>query len=376
MLQQEVKKSLQERHPAPPAGFEERSSAQVLRLVSEEKAGRHLPRAVPVVCTVLLVLGIATALASTVESINQKLHTYWPELAELLMPINAGCESLGIRMEVESAVVKDNTVIITYSLQDLEGDRLNPFTEARMENTAFPLADTTDFSIDSSSVLLSYDAETKKAVYAQEIEYNQPVKHGDYQISLRIPSLTTKTVEVTDLHPLLEQYGESAAAIPASEAKIRLIGTVDGLAEQAPENLRLLDCTRNPEIRIQEHVTVSGIGWIDGLLHVQLHYTDNELVWIRQGEEGYYPVYGRVLMQLEDARSALFVHREKLPNGICCVNLGGTEDFPEWQEYIFPCDPSEAENGKLEAQITLNNTLEVIDGNWAVKVPLRMIQYE
>ena len=66
MLEQEVKKALQEGHPAPAAGFEERNDAQLLRLTSEEKAGRRLPRAALVLCTVLLVLaGIFFAQART-----------------------------------------------------------------------------------------------------------------------------------------------------------------------------------------------------------------------------------------------------------------------------------------------------------------------
>ena len=63
MLQQEVEKALQEKRPVPPMGFAERSDAQVLRLTSEEKAGRRIPRAAVVLCTLLLVLGITTVVS-------------------------------------------------------------------------------------------------------------------------------------------------------------------------------------------------------------------------------------------------------------------------------------------------------------------------
>ena len=378
MLQEEVQKALQEGRPVPPEGFEERSTAQVLRLTSEEKAGRRLPRVAVVCCVLLLVLGIATALASTVESINARLYSYWPELAELLMPVNAGCESRGIRMEVESAVVRDNQVIITYSMEDLEEDRLNKFTAAGIDPTVFPLEDTRNPSIDSASILLSYDPEIRKAVFAQSITYSQPVKQGDYRITLRVPSLTLMQVVVMDLHELLEQYGENPATMPASQVEIRNISVSDRDTEslEVPETLKLLDYTVNPEIRIQEHAVLSGIGWIDGLLHVQLHYTDNDLVWITENVNGYYPVRGHVLMQLADGWSPWYKHRESLPDGIFHVSFGSNEDWPEWEEYIFPCTPDEVREGTLEAQITLNDTVEVLTGDWVVEIPLRMIRYE
>ena len=378
MLQQEVEKALQEKRPVPPMGFAERSDAQVLRLTSEEKAGRRIPRAAVVLCTLLLVLGITTGLAATVEGINERLHAYWPELAELLMPVDADCESLGIRMEVESAVVKDNKVMILYSMQDLEGDRLNGFTEAGIDRTAFPLDDTKGYTADAGTVLLSWDAETRKAMYATEIEYNRPVGSRDCQVPLRVPALVLRQVQVTDLRPLLEQYGESAAFMPASQAAVRECGTPDGEPVlQVPDSLKVLDYTRNTETPIGDHAALSGIGWADdGTLHVQLHYIDNGLVWVKENEDAYYPVSGHVLMQLANGVSPLAVGREKLPGGICGVNLGGGEDGPEWQEYIFPCDPADVQSGRLEAQITLNSTVEVLEGDWEVKVPLSRIRYE
>ena len=376
MLQQEVKKALQEGRPVPPEGFDERSTAQVLHLTSEVKTGRKIPRAVVVLCTVLMVLGIATALAATVESINERLYSYWPELADFLMPVHADCESSGIRMEVESAVVKDDTVIITYSLQDLEGDRLNEFTQAQFDWTAFPLNDTSVLSTDSSSVLLSHDPEARKSVYVQEIKYGQSVRQGEYDISLRIPSLTLKQVEVADLHSLLGQYGENPAAMPASRAYIRYATGIGEDVPQVPDTLKILDYSQNPEIRIQEHAAISGIGWIDGLLHVQIHYIGNDLVRTGDGSEGYYPVTAHVLMQLADGWSPCYKYSEKLPGGVHFIAIGGDEDRPEWEEYIFPCDPSEVSEGRLEAEITRNETVEALYGDWCVKVPLRMIRYE
>ena len=329
-----------------------------------------------VLVALLLVLGIATGLAATVESINEKLYTYWPELAEALMPVNADCESLGIRMEVESAVVKDNKAMITFSMQDLEGNRLNEYSYADFDELSFPLENTKNPGISSTSLLLSYDAEAKKATFVQEIEYDEPIKTGEYEISLHIPFLDLMDKVVEDLHPMLETYGETPAVLPASQADVRFVWGFNTEIPEMPEDLKVLDYTRNPEIRIQDHVAVSGIGWIDGQLHIQIHYIDNGMVWNKARTVGYPPVRVHILTQLADGWSPWRRYMDQLEDMVFCVRMGGDEDQPEWEEYIFPCSPAEIREGTLEAEITLNDTRKALEGNWSVNVPLRMIRYE
>ena len=381
MLQQEVQKALQEKRHTPPKGFEERSDAQLLRLAAEKKkTGRRLPRAAVVLCALLLVLGIATGLAATVEAVNDRLYTYWPELAEALMPVNTSCEKLGVRMEVETAVVQENKMMIIYSMQDLEGDRLNEYTQAYFDETVIPLdgpaADDLYDSTRSTSLLLSYDAETRKATFAQEIEYSQPVKGANEKIRLAIPYLHMQDEVVADLHPILETHGENPAVLPASQADVRLFWGFNTEIPEMPENLKVLDYTRNPEIRIQEHVAISGIGWIDGQLHVQIHYIDNSMIRNKAGTVFYPPVRVHILTQLADGWSPWRRYADRLQEMVFCVRMGGDEDQPEWEEYIFPCSPAEIQEGTLEAQITLNDTRKTLEGNWSVNVPLRMIRYE
>ena len=376
MLQQEVQNALREERPVPPKGFEARSDAQLLRLTAEKKTVQRKPRVAVVLVALLLVLGIATGLAATVESINEKLYTYWPELAEALMPVNADCESLGIRMEVESAVVKDNKAMVTFSMQDLEGDRLNEYSYADFDEFSFPLENTKNPGISSTSLLLSYDAEAKKATFVQEIEYDQPIKTGEYEVSLHIPFVDLKDMVVEDLHPILETHGETPAVLPASQADVRMIWGFNIEIPEMPEDLKVLDYTRNPEIRIQDHVAISGIGWIDGQLHVQIHYIDNGMIRNKAGTVFYPPVRVHILTQLADGWSPWRRYADRLQEMVFCVRMGGDEDQPEWEEYIFPCSPAEIQEGTLEAQITLNDTVKTLDGFWTVDVPLQMIQYE
>lgn len=353
----------------------------MLSLTAEKKtAGRRFPRTAVVLCTLLLVLGIATGLAATVEAVNNKLYHYWPELAEALMPVNTSCEKLGIRMEVESAVVQDNKVMVVYSMQDLEGDRLNEYSQATIDETAVQQGTHVSLeNIESTSLLLSYDPETRKATFAQEIEYDRPVKGTNEKIRLGIPYLFLEEQVVTDLLPILETYGENPAVIPASEADVLWYASWGGNVEQAPEGLKLLDHTQNPEVPIHKHAAISGIGWIDGALHVQVHLVNNDMVQGGAGADSYYPVYCHVLMQLADGWSPWARYSDNLDavlDGVYCVRMGSNEDMPEWSEYILPCDPSEISGAKLEAQVRLNDTFRTLQGFWIVDVPLSMIRYE
>jgi hypothetical protein len=191
-----------------------------------------------------------------------------------------------------------------------------------------------------------------------------------------MPYLDLMDKVVEDLHPMLETYGETPAVLPASQADVRFVWGFNMEIPEMPEDLKVLDYTRNPEIRIQDHVAISGIGWIDGQLHVQIHYIDNDMVWNKTRTVGYPPVRVHILTQLADGWSPWRRYVDQLEDMVFCVRMGGDEDQPEWEEYIFPCSPAEIQEGTLEAEITLNDTRKALEGNWSVNVPLRMIRYE
>ena len=82
-----------------------------------------------ILAMVLLVACIATAVAGAInEDFNAWLYQVWPEAALKLMPVNMTCENQGIRMELISAAAEDTDVYLIFSMQDLEGDRINEST--------------------------------------------------------------------------------------------------------------------------------------------------------------------------------------------------------------------------------------------------------
>ncbi len=371
MLQEDMKKAFQSNRRTPPAGFEERSDMQILQLTTETKPGRRMPRAAMILCVLLAVMSLATALAATVDVFNARLHVFWPEAAELLMPVNASCEREGIRMEVLSAAVKDGKAHVTFSLQDLEGDRIDEYTAPSFSELAFPTEARTegeDVPI-STIAILSYDAKTRTGIYAQEFDYDPALVGEDYEIPLYIQYLYKGKYDAVDLEPLLKKHGRDAEAVQAPDH-------AQPLLMNNPASRTVLEPAGNLKIPLNDYAELSEIGWIDGQLHVRIHYLPEKMG--KDGEGTVYPlVFCSVQMTGADGVSPWFRYKDQEDS----INFGWAWDddgdgFSEWEEYIFPCTPDEVREGTLRAITNFIGETEAIEGNWYVKIPLRMIQFE
>ena len=371
MLEEKMKKALQSSRRTPPAGFDERNNMLIHKLTSETKPGRRIPRAAIILCVILAVMSLATALAATVDVFNARLHAFWPEAAEFLMPVNASCDSEGIRMKVLSAVVKDGKAHVIFSMQDLEGNRIDEYTAPSFSDLAFPGNDGTDGNnIPIATIAaLSYDAETRTGVYAQEFDYDPALVGEDYEIPLYIQYLFTQEHDIKDLQPLLEECSKDVKAVQAPENARPLLGN-------KPSSRTILDPDGNLKIPLNDYVELSGIGWIDGQLHVQIHYLPDML---KESEDGgtYSPVSCYIQMTGADGLSPWYSYKDQMDD----VNFGWEWDdngdwFNDWEEFIFPCTPDEAKEGILRAVAQLSEETGAIEGNWYVKIPLRMIRFE
>lgn len=369
-----VEKTLEAHKPQTPAGFAERSDAQVLQLFAEGKKKGSLKRKFTVVlCGLLLMLSLTTALAATVPGVNATLYKYWPQAAEALMPINASCVDQGIKMEIESAVVKDNQALVTYSLQDLEGDRINKYTESWLDEFLF--AEPANGSR-SMRVPLGYDEAEKKASFATGVEYYRLRDTAD-DAPLTIRFNTLFPTEATDLHPLLKEYGSAVetTAVPEGAVAARsTVDTMDEVPEQELREMKILDHTKGPDLEINEYVRLTGIAWIDGKLHVQIHCPDLHLQnYGSKNVDTYYPVsaYVSIPTPLDyDISGGSGVMKEIT---VVRWNERGTDD-EEYAEYIISCDPAEVD--QADFLLLVRRYDKMIEGNWEVTVPYRMISYQ
>ena len=367
--------------------WKETNRARVLDGIREEQPSvRVFRRALVPVLALVLVLFIATAVAGmTNEAFNTSLYETFPELATLLMPVNKTCEDQGIRMELLSAVAEGPEFLFTFSLEDLEGDRLDGNTDAWIQ-TEFKTSE--DFSNTGESSPGFYDEETRRVLFINETKFDSDLVLDDGDLKATLDEIWPHRYSAIDLLPLLEEYGSLAEAMPAPENAIAYAGYKDGLFMIClgeyiedpwiiPDTLRVLSPGRMPEIPLADGISLSGIGMVDGRLHVQMHYTDLSEREILNGGETvtYYPwdiwITLRDLTD-EDAVGPAKQYRKKdlLDGGI--TQLYWEENGEYWEEDIFTVETALTDGQFFAAEIT--ETLEPIFGHWEVTFPLRLIK--
>ena len=284
------------------------------------------------------------------KAIRGQIRDYYPEIADQLKPINLSSEKDGIRLELISGAVKGDETWAVYSLQDVEGR----YPEAVINGYA-------DFDYMMGSVytgespLLYADEKEHKYYYCVRAQYEQPVDTNDRMVTFSMPFYEATCTAKLDLLELLKEHGTTGEGILSPE--LEPIYTAEG--EVPRESKKVLDYTKPLDIPVLDNVKLTGIGWIDGLLHVQVHFTENEdlsteeLMRLERWDAELRNFYGET-GDYSRAGYATYGFQKWSVEG---------DNAKEWAELTADCKPKDAE--KLEKYfIELTCVQEVLDGNW------------
>ena len=369
--------------------WKEKNRQRVLYAARQETRPASIRKGVliPVIALLLLCLAMAVA-GATSETVNGWLYQQWPRLATLLMPVNMSCEDQGIRMEVISAVAEGNEVLINYSMQDLEGNRIDENSSAYFDMI---YAGTNNYNGGGYDSV--YDPEEKKLYASTCLNTETAIDPQDRNVILYTDLLENARKTTVDLLPLLKQYGNQAEAVPVPENAVACTGYQDGefwsvwgdidSTWTIPDSLRVLDQSRSPEIRLSDHVFLSGIGMVDGLMHIQLHITVPKEVSIPGTAENGWKTVEYVpcsaWIELYDTETGFDAddqnrRQDKLPGGISTLyweaeGAGGER----WEEIILTPDSEPEETQTFTAEIIEASV--PISGDWRIKIPMRTIQH-
>lgn len=381
MTEERMKAALQNKLPDAPEGYDVRIDRKLVQLTSGTKRRAGLHAKSVIVFALVLILGIATALAATNERVNAWLYDFWPEAATTLMPADTSCVKEGIRMELVSATVRDSVLTVEFTLEDLEGDRINENTEA-------------DITMDYECVEKRFDTETKKLICTWTTELDETEDRKE--LELEIAMLQEKKDLNVDLFPLLEKYGGLAQYVPAptDTEKIKSDGRAD--------KMEVIDWRNSLDIPLSEHVLLSGIGIKDGILHVQFHYPEHWRNYVRMYkdvtgdphyDEGYdspYRIYNYVpyecwvyLHDYDDGEEHATMHKyEKCAASwldwgygeeqIRMPEYDGDLNMAEWGEQFFSVGDGLAEAKTFVAEI--HEAGPPILGLWEIRVPMRLVK--
>ncbi len=351
------------------------------RIAREAKGEKTVKKKIyaRVICVIaVLMLGTMTALAAGVEDINAILYELWPEAARALRPLNLGDEQAGIRLDVLSAELSDDHYLVTYSLTDLEGDRIDEKVLCYAE------LDIDTENCTGRNELLSYDPEKRQAVYGSYFEYSlfpdNPLPKGSDPIRLSVEGIQRIESVITDLWPLMEgrDYRAEAVQLSAGCSSVQKLVYGEGWVQAEGAAPRILNPENNLHIPLMGNIELCGIGWIDGNLHVQTHISDNEVKAERKPYDWYYYRYSCqvFLCDLEGRNMAVDEDFQRQRGNHTWVRWEEGGDV--WEERIFPIREDEKENYRLEAENEnmRSGVEDLLQYEWQVTFPANMIRKE
>ena len=339
-----------------------------------------------ILAMILLLAFAATAIAGSVnEDFNAWLYRIWPEAATALMPVDMSCENNGIRLEIISAVADGEELYITYSMEDLEKDRLN--TEC---SPVMYVDDARSYDWEASFEQPIRDEATGKIIFGEHFTYNGNITAADNVLNAHIHSfISHRQTALVDLFPYLEQFGSEVktATVPEGagtlwRADVYAEQDVEKRSGSVPADTQVINPAYSREIRLADTVFLSGIGMVDGRLHVQLHFVDHQKRTIGEYLDtvSYRPDETEVLLRDKDSETW---YDEKylvqdLPGGAVCGIGWGTQpddpQTPEYAELIFAADADNLSPDIQDFLVDISEAVPVV-GGWSAEIPVRLIRH-
>ena len=293
------------------------------------------------------------------------LRALRPDCISDFVPVGLSCEKDGFRLELVSASVNEQLAFLIFSLQDLEGDRLTSETDPLIE---LPES-LTGQHLEAYKLNLLYDEASRKRTFAMEYRYDSPdvLHNGTQQVTAVLPELYIIKSNQQPLGEFLGKCGDRASLVDVPQLIPISFSDIDGTTREygtswyRDRGIQVLDYTHPLSVRLHGNLELSGIGLIDGLLHVQLHYVDN--------------------MMLKSDGSVLHTHIpaahvsspcEPFPDPVNAMQWDSDSDGQaDFIEYVYSCQ-TEAEAAK-DLNVFSMEILDWFEGPWTIEVPLETV---
>ncbi|MEN6340587.1 MAG: hypothetical protein ABFD03_10705 [Clostridiaceae bacterium] len=303
--------------------------------------GRRAPRSAAaragIIFAVLAacVLFGTSALAMGVPEVNALLYYVLPEAAQFFKPVQKSSVDQGIEVSVESAYIHGSEAEAVITVRDLTSDRLDK---------SIDLYDSYDIKTGFDSLgtcsQIGYDPETKTATFLiwMKSMNDKDIIRGE-KITITVQTLLSGKTETLALAVPMDWN-----AIPET------VKTV----ESDQDNAELL-VQGDSILEILDGFSVTGIGYIDGKLHIQLYtprrylYDDHAFLYLldEQGNRTEADMLYRGAYNMDDAE---------------------IEKSADYVEYAFDVPQNELEHYKLYGEFYSAGSR--IDGNWSITFPL------
>ena len=302
-------------------------------------------------CICLVISLSITTMAAKIPSFYNVLYEISPATAQFFKPVQRSCESQGIQMEVVASYIHEDTAEIYVSLQDLEGDRLSESTDLFDSYSIH-----TPFDCTSNCTLVSYDPNTKTATFLITIEQwgnadivgdkltfsvrellGQKEEHKGTinDVDLGHITLNTSTQAVSsrgmsgDEYVAENEYADSSTGVVVLKSNGRIASPTGGVA-------------------------LTGIGYIDGKLHVQVYYED--------------------ILKTDNHGFIKLINKNTGENIDCygSVSFFDEEQRGSYTDYVFTNIPLET-LGECALYGEFVTSSGSIEGDWSITFPLHTV---
>lgn len=314
------------------------------------KAKPAFRKPVAVTAAIVLCLALATpVLAVNVPAIYELMYLVSPAVAQYFIPVHESCEDNGIRMDVVSTYIHDDTAQIYVTMQDLTGDRVDatadlfdsyslhiPFDSiSHCERVGFDETTRTATFLITISAMDGKGIDTKggKATFSVREILSHKVSKEKIPISLDLTAIG----EAETIYTIDSRHDDMYTYVGGS--------SVDG---KFPDTVLI---PGKSVYLLGEDMDITGIGFVNDQLHIQAA-THDKLTLDTHGN-----------FQLVDANG-----NDVYYNSICFVEGMGTNNRIDYQEFIFDVSPEKIGSYKLFGSYYSSgmNT----KGNWKVTFPL------
>lgn len=304
-----------------------------------------------VVILMVCILTGTPVLAANVPAVYELMYLVSPTVAQFFMPVQKSCENNGIRMEVVSAYIHDDTVEICITMQDLIEDRVDESTDL----------------YDSYSINRPFDS----SATCQRVGYDEPTKTATFLISITewgnkkiVGDKITFSVKEFLSNKL--DYNEIPIAVDLSDIGSTLstkqVSTVGGgganykkYFSNQDENAKVLVPSDSMDFPV-EGIDFTGIGYVDGMLHIQTSVANN----FTKDNHGYFFLVDKNGNKIQCDYNVGFVENSVSDNRI------------DYNEFVFNIPQSEIAQYSLYGTFVTSGLFT--QGNWQVTFPLQTIK--
>ncbi len=306
---------------------------------------RTLRRLAAVAAVLALCLALAVPAAAYTDAGYSILYDISPTVAQALKPVNESCEKNGVRMTVDSAVIENGVGLVKLSMQDLEGGLLDGATDLfDSYSLRYPLS---FFDCSGGCESLGFDDETRTASFLIQLAHldGNPLRSG--KVTLAVRELLSHKQQIE--RPLdLDLAQAETDPIVQTGPHFRGAGGDEGSLENFEDRAYLVP--GEPLYTVGDGAAVTAMGWIDGQLHIQLHYEDIHT----RDNHGY--------LYLTDANGGETYDTYS-------VSFWDEEETGSYEDYVFDISPTEASRYVLNGCFWLG--ADRVEGPWEVTFRLQ-----